>query len=150
MAGDGETATPPLIALCRRRVRFEEVDMLRIVWHGNYVSFLDDGRVALGKKYPEVSYARLVGAEIAAPLVRLKIDYKSPLRLDEEMAIETRLNWTDAARLDFSYIIRGEDGRTAALAETVQLFTEPGSGELLFILPEWMEDFRRRWQEGRL
>ncbi len=148
-AGPVRADPPPLIAVCRRRVRFEEVDMLRIVWHGRYVGFLDDGRVAMGEKYPEVSYNRLVTAEVAAPIVRLNIDYKSPLRLDEEMEIETRLNWTEAARLDFSYTIRGNDARLVARATTVQLFTEP-AGELMFIVPDWMEEFRQRWREGRL
>ncbi len=146
---DDSGGPAPLLATCSRRVRFEEVDMLRIVWHGHYVSFLDDGRVAMGERYPEVSYQRLVLEKVAAPVVRMNIDYKSPLRLDEEMAIETRLHWTDAARLDFSYIIRGGDGRVAATASTVQLFTDP-AGELLFIVPEWMEEFRQRWKRGQL
>ena len=148
--GMDETAPAPLVAVCRRRVRFEEVDMLRIVWHGHYVSFLDDGRVALGEKYPELGYQRLIEAGVAAPVVRLNIDYRSPLRLDEVMEIETRLLWTEAARLDYAYTIRGADGRIAAEAATVQLLTEPESGEILFVVPPWMEEFRERWRSGRL
>ena len=150
MAGGEESGVAPLVAVCRRRVRFEEVDMLRIAWHGHYASFLDDGRVALADIYPELGYRRLIEAGVGAPLVRLEIDYRSPLFLDEVMEIETRLLWTEAARLDHAYTIRGADGRVAAEAATVQLLTEAESGELLFVVPDWMEEFRRRWREGRL
>ena len=65
----GPSDPKPLVVRTRRRVRFEEVDMLRIVWHGRYVSFLDDGRIAFGDRFPEISYDKLMEQRIAAPIV---------------------------------------------------------------------------------
>ena len=39
------------------RVRFSEVDSIRMVWHGNYVTYLEDAREAFGRKYGLVQYA---------------------------------------------------------------------------------------------
>ena len=38
------------------KVRFSEVDSMKIVWHGNYVHYFEDGREAFGKKYEGLSY----------------------------------------------------------------------------------------------
>jgi acyl-CoA thioester hydrolase len=33
------------------RVRFSEVDSLRIVWHGHYLKYFEDGRDAWGAEF---------------------------------------------------------------------------------------------------
>ena len=35
----------------RIQIRFSEVDALRMVWHGNYVQYMEDAREAFGRKY---------------------------------------------------------------------------------------------------
>lgn len=133
----------------KRRVRFEEVDMLGIVWHGHYVSFLDNGRVALGDRFPALSYARLQTEQVAAPIVQLHIDYQAPLMLDDVMLIETALHWTDALKLNFSYQISRGDGRLAIKAYSVQLFTDL-TGSMLLVPPTWVAEFRKQWATGEL
>jgi len=139
----------PLTVAARRRVRFEEVDMLNIAWHGHYVSFLDDGRVAFGDRYPALSYRHLHEARVAAPIVQLHLDYQSPLFFDEEMGVAATLHWSDAVRLNFSYLISGADGRTVARAWSVQLLVDENRSTLL-IPPPWFVDFRNQWRQGRL
>jgi len=137
----------PLAVSIGRRVRFEEVDMLRIVWHGRYVSFLDDGRVAFGDRFSSLSYQKFREEKVAAPIVQMHLDYHAPLVFDEEMLIETSLSWSDALKLNFTYRISGSDGRLAVQAYTVQLFTDL-EGQVLLVAPEWIEEFRHQWREG--
>ncbi len=33
------------------RVRFSEVDSLKMVWHGSYVKYMEDGREAFGREF---------------------------------------------------------------------------------------------------
>ena len=138
-----------LMVKTERRVRFEEVDMLGIVWHGHYVSFLDDGRVALGDRFPALGYARMKDEQVAAPIVQMHIDYQAPLILGDVMLIETTLHWTDALKLNFSYKISRGDGRLAINAYTVQLFTDL-TGAVLLIPPVWIAEFRQQWKTGKL
>lgn len=141
-----DTAPPPLAARIERRVRFEEVDTLRMVWHGRYPSYLEDGRIAFGDKYG-LSYQEFIEHRTAAPVVQMHLDYLLPLRFDEMFTIEATLHWTDAARLNFTYQLVNSQGQTTAKGYTVQLLTDT-SGEVLLAAPEWIEEFRDRWQAG--
>lgn len=35
----------------RVRVRFSEIDPIKMVWHGNYVKYMEDAREAFGRRY---------------------------------------------------------------------------------------------------
>lgn len=139
-----ESAPAPLIAVSERRVRFEEVDVLGMVWHGRFPSYLEDGRIAFGDKY-DLSYHSFKENNTVAPVVQMHLDYKVPLRFDEILQIETILHWTQAARLNFSYMIYNGRGILAASGYTVQLFTDP-EGTILLYAPEWLQDFQKKWQ----
>lgn len=136
---------PPLIATATRRVRFEEVDSLGIVWHGRYPSFLEDGRRAFGDRYG-LSYQALKDSGTAAPIVQMHIDYLAPLYFDDTITITATLHWCDALKLNFAYrITRGE--HVAAQGYTVQLFTD-SKGRTLYIAPAWIQKFRQDWRDG--
>jgi acyl-CoA thioester hydrolase len=142
-----ESAPPPLVATCQRRVRFEEVDGLGMVWHGRYPSYLEDGRIAFGDAYG-LTYQSFMVHNTVAPIVKMHLDYRSVLRFDEQIVIKTQLHWSDAARLNFTYAIFNKNEEIAATGYTVQMMTEP-DGTVLLVLPDWLESFRRKWREGR-
>lgn len=138
---------PPLVASTERRVRFEEVDMLGIVWHGRYVSYFEDGRVVFGDHYG-LSYTRYREMGIAAPIVQMHLDYHAPLHFDEIMTITTTLHWCESLRLNFEYRITRSDVLIARGC-TVQLLTDL-SGRMLLVAPEMVNAFRLAWQQGKL
>ncbi len=141
-----EEAPAPLTATAEGRVRFQEVDAMGIVWHGHYASFFEQGRIAFGDRYG-MSYQEFRRQRTPAPIVRYHCDYKRPLPFDSYYTVETCLHWNDAARLDFSYIIRSSGREVCATGYTVQLFTDK-DGEICLLLPEWLLSFRRYWQRG--
>ena len=141
-------APQPLIARVSRRVRFEEVDSIGMVWHGRYPSYFEDGRIAFGDKYG-LSYSSFVKHRTMAPIAQMHFDFKAPLRFDENVSIETSLHWNESMRLDFSYIIIKSKNTIAATGFTVQLVTEP-DGTVLFAPPPWIRTFREEWQSGFL
>lgn len=136
----------PLSASTSRRVRFEEVDALGMVWHGRYPSYLEDGRIAFGDGYG-LTYQSFRKNSVIAPVVQMHLDYLTPLRFDDIIEIETTLYWSEALRLNFVYRISGPEGQLVARGYTVQLFTDPG-GELLIVAPSWLQEFRQKWQDG--
>lgn len=143
-----ESFPPPLTAVTERRVRFEEVDALGMVWHGRYPSYLEDGRISFGDTFG-LSYHSFRDNRTVGPIVQIHLDYKLPLRFDETMEIETTLHWAEAARLNYSYEIRNGMGMVAATGYTVQLLTEM-DGTVLLVIPEWLQEFRGTWQDGVL
>lgn len=138
---------PPLAVTTERRVRFEEVDLLGIVWHGRYVSYFEDGRVAFGDRYG-LSYTRYRETGLAAPIVQMHVDYQAPLYFDEVMTIATTLHWCDSLRLNFEYRITRKDVLIARGC-TVQLLTDL-SGRMLLVAPEMVNAFRKAWSEGQI
>jgi len=134
----------PLQIQIARRVRFEEVDCMGIVWHGRYASFLEDARIGLGDKWG-IGYADFIGHGYATPIVRMVIDYINPLHFNEDFTITAQLHFTKAARINMSYTLkRGE--QLISTAATVQLILSH-SGELMLAAPDFYYDFCTKWQQ---
>lgn len=138
----------PLVALSKRKVRFEEVDPLGIVWHGRYASYLEDGRVAFGDKY-DLSYVTMKRESFLAPIVQMHIDYHSPLRYDNEFTISARLVWSDAVKMNFEYILENSAGLVVATGYTVQLLTDLEQN-ILLARPQFVENLCDRWMRGEI
>jgi acyl-CoA thioester hydrolase len=137
----------PLRAIIKRSVRFEEVDSMRIVWHGRYAGYFEEGRVALGHKYG-ISYSDFIFYRNPVPIRQMNIEYLEPLFFEDEIEIETILNWTEASRLNFEYIIR-KAGNIVCTGYTVQLMLD-NDGELLLTPPQFYLDFMDKWRKGLL
>jgi acyl-CoA thioester hydrolase len=143
-----ENGTPPLRAIVERTVRFEETDQLGIVWHGRYASFFEDARTAFGEKY-NLSYPELHRQGIIIPLKQIHFDFERPLRFREQFTVEITLHWSDAARINFSYVIADMAGQVVATGYTIQLMLDT-EFNVLFVPPPYLADFRERWRTGRL
>jgi len=143
-----EGAPEPLHCTVERRVRFEEVDALAIVWHGRYPSYFEDGRVMLGERYG-LGYMDLYQSGVLAPIKQLHVDYQRPLRFGEEFSIEAILHWSDATRLNHEFILRNAAGEITTNGYSVQLLLDTEHNVLMLPPPGYAE-FRRRWQAGEL
>ena len=128
------------------RVRFEEVDSLQVVWHGHYLSYFEDARVAFGRKYG-LSYQAIRAAGLAAPIVHAACDYLRPARHDEELEVTVRLVRSPGAKLDFYYEIRRVEGQELlARGLTTQTFASL-DGELILTRPAILREFYECWAE---
>lgn len=144
-----EKDTPlPLEAEISRIVRFEEVDSLRIVWHGHFSSFFEDARAAFGKKYG-LEYMGMYKKGYLAPIAQLHFDYHAPITYPEKCTIKARAIWSESAKLIFEYEIRGPENRLVVTGYTVQLFTDLNF-QVQMVTPPFLEVFRKRWKEGTL
>jgi acyl-CoA thioester hydrolase len=144
-----EAAQPPSLQASRKRkVRFEEVDPLGIVWHGRYPSYFEDARVELGQKYG-IGYMDFYQHGLVAPIKKLHIDYHIPLRYPEEITLEAILHWSEAARMDFEFIIRNNSGEIATTGYTVQMLVDLQEN-ILVVKPSFYVEFCKRWKAGEL
>lgn len=124
------------------RVRFNEVDSMQVVWHGNYVKYFEEGREAFGREF-NLTYLHAKKEGFALPIVKLCLDYKLPLRYGEEAIIETTYVNSRAAKIEFFYCIKNENGDTVCTGETIQVFTNTDVGNMALNLPE----FYKSWKE---
>lgn len=125
-------------------IRFSEVDSMRVVWHGNYVKYLEDGREAFGREF-NLGYMDVYAQKIMTPLVKLDIDYKGYVRYEETIRVETEYVETEAAKIIFNYkIFRCSDEKLVLTAKSIQIFTDI-NGELLLTNPPFFEEWKKKW-----
>jgi len=131
-----------LVNLNNIKVRFSEVDAMQIVWHGNYVKFLEDGREAFGKQYG-LGYYDVYEKGYLTPIVKVDLDYKKQVRYGDELQIKTIFRNVDAAKICFDYEIRRmADNKVVTTAKTIQVFLN-NEGELQITNPP----FYIKWKE---
>lgn len=105
-------------------IRFNEVDSMGIVWHGNYAKYFEDAREAFGKKYG-LEYLRIYHHGYFAPLVELHFNYKRPLQYQRQARVVVTYRPSNAAKIIFDYeIFDLETGDLAATGHSVQVFVD--------------------------
>src|SRR6202000_3342437 len=100
------------------RVRYAETDQMGVVYHSNYIIWMEVGRVELlrqlGFTYKEME--REDRCHIA--VVDVKCRYKSPALYDDEVLVRTRLLNVRESVIHFGYeILRAEDNTLLAEGE---------------------------------
>lgn len=122
-------------------IRFNEVDMMGVVWHGAYPVYLEDAREAFGARYG-LSYHRYIAERVAAPVVEMNLSYKRALRYGMEPVVRITYRPVQAAKIIFDYeIVDPADGTVFLTARTVQVFTD-FDGNLLWDPPAFYEQWK--------
>ena len=86
------------------KIRFCEVDSIKVVWHGNYVKYLEDGREDFGEKFG-LQYLKIFENGFTAPVVDMRLQFKQSISVAESIIVETNYIPTKAAKIIFNYNI---------------------------------------------
>ena len=126
-------------------VKFSEVDSLRIVWHGYYVRYFEDGREAFGRQYG-LGYLDIHEHGFAVPIVDLQVNFKRMLEYGDNAIIETKLINSPAAKLVFEYTITStKHGYVICTGKSTQVFINSHSKELMITIPPFMMEWKKKW-----
>lgn len=126
------------------RIRFNETDPLGIVWHGNYITYFEDGREAFGREHG-LSYLDQKKYGFATPIVKSSCEHKLPLKYGEVAKIKTTFVNSPAAKMIFKFEIFNSEDKLVCVGETVQVFVDNcGKGDLSLTMPKFFEDWKRK------
>lgn len=89
----------------RLRVRYGETDQMGVVYHANYLVYMEEGRTRLMESLG-CSYAALEREGWALVVRKADLRYRAPARYDEELAVRTALGRVGGASLLFLYEVR--------------------------------------------
>ena len=118
---------------------FYDVDSIGLVWHGNYVKYLEDARCNLMGKIG-YSYQEMQETGHIWPIVHLKIKYMRPVKLSQKILITASLIEYENC-LKIRYLIRdAADGHQVAKAETMQMAIDLQTSETCFFSPQTLLD----------
>jgi len=119
----------------RLKVRFTEVDLYEVVWHGHYLNWFEVSRNELAGKF-ELDPLTLKEEGFLAPVVEVHCQFKEPARPNDELIIRTGMQPSELANLIFTYdVLRAETNRVLATGRTVHVLTD-SKGTLLYRIPE--------------
>lgn len=124
------------------KVKFNETDALGIVWHGNYISYFEDGREAFGRHYG-ISYKDIQEHGYATPIVKVGSEHKKPLRYADDAYIITTYIDSLAAKMIFRFEIFNDRDELVCCGETIQVFTD-FSGNLCLEMPQFFAEWKRK------
>src|SRR5689334_9972175 len=107
----------------RVRVRYAETDQMGIVYHANYLVWMEIGRVEYcrdaGVRYRDLE--RDHGVLLA--VVEVSCRYLSPALYDEEVIVRTRIEEASPRMVRFGYVLNSaDDGRKLADGFTRHIF----------------------------
>ena len=88
-----------------RRPQFYETDGMSIIWHGNYVRWMEEARTDFMDQlgFP---YARAVEAGIDFALTDISCKYRAMTRFGEELAITVFIRRLSPTKLELGYEMR--------------------------------------------
>ena len=93
------------------RVYYEDTDAAGVVYHSNYLNFLERARTEYFRERG-FGVADLAAEGYVFPVIRAEIDFRAPARHDDLLQIATDVQQVNAASLILKQkIIRAADGR---------------------------------------
>ena len=130
------------LSIVRIRVRFSETDLMGIVHHASYVSYMEVGRIEWLRRRG-VAYADWAAHGVHLPVVELSVQYRAPVRFDDEIDVHVSLVEVGAASVRFEYrLLRATDG-TLCTAGSTRLACIDSKLALRRISPEIVEFLRQ-------
>jgi acyl-CoA thioester hydrolase len=126
-------------------IRFSECDALKMVWHGNYVKYFEDGREDFGKKFGLSYMAIYEESGLAVPLVHIECDFKKMVGLGETISVETTMIDHPASKIIFEYNIYNDKKELVCKGKTVQVFLDILKKELFITVPPFFEEWKKKY-----
>ncbi len=120
-------------------VEFYDVDAMRIVWHGNYVKYMEKARCALLDKIG-FGYLDMARSGFSFPIVDVRVKYMRPLRFGEMVrAVATLAEYEVCIKIKFEFYNEAT-GELTTRAESTQMAVSEESGESCFFTPKAFRD----------
>ena len=116
-------------------VPFYDLDPMHVVWHGNYVKYMEQGRCALLADC-SMTYDDMDRYGFVFPVVTMRVKYVKPATFGQKIIVRT-IHVPDETFLIFRYeIFDAETRENLCVAETKQMAVDARTHESCFQLPE--------------
>lgn len=115
-------------------IQFFHLDPMDIVWHGNYVGFLERARSALLDQI-DYNYPQMKASNYAWPVVDMRIKFVRPARFNQQIVIEATLKeWQNRMKIDYR-IFDKISGEILTKAHTIQVAVDMTTLEMMYESP---------------
>jgi acyl-CoA thioester hydrolase len=110
------------------RVRYAETDKMGVVYHANYLIYLEIARVEWLRNQG-INYKELEDSGIALPVVNINIDYKKSAIYDDLLTIKTSLTYYKGLKVIFESKIYNQEEKLLTEAQVTLVFVNIKTGK---------------------
>jgi acyl-CoA thioester hydrolase len=128
-------APSPWFAETEIEIQFYDLDPMQIVWHGNYVKYLEVARCALLDKI-DYNYNQMRDSGYAWPVIDVSLRYIGSAVFGQRIKVRAEIVEHEN-RLKIDYLITdAASGKRLTRASTSQVAVAIATGEMCFISPD--------------
>lgn len=124
-------------------VRYAETDQMGVVYHSNYIVWMEIGRTQLVKDLG-FSYAGLEERGFMAPVIDIHVQYKKAMHYGQVATVRTWIEKHQKLRTVYGYEILHEDGSVAATGTSEHILVKKDNFRpvaLSKVDPEWEQKY---------
>lgn len=116
------------------QVQFFDLDPMQIVWHGNYVKYLEVARCALLDAI-NYNYLEMQASGYSWPVIDMQLRYVGPATFGQRLKLRAEIvEWENRLKIDY-LITDAATGKRINKASTTQVAVEMATGEMCFASP---------------
>jgi len=120
------------------RVRYAETDGMRVVYHGNYLTYFEEARTNLFRNIGVV-YAEIERAGIFLVVLEANVKYRRGAVYDDVLQVKASLKEIPTLKITIDYeITRNGESEILVTGQTVHAFTNAQTGRPIRPPQEYM------------
>jgi acyl-CoA thioester hydrolase len=116
------------------RVQPHHTDYAGVVWHGTYITWLEEARVE-ALRQTGLDYASLVATGCELPVVDLSIHYRRPLTMGMEGLVKAQMQPMQGVRVIWDYEICSSDGQVCVTAQVTLVIIDRSTSKIMRRIP---------------
>lgn len=126
-------------------VRYAETDKMGVVYHANYLVWMELGRTQLINDLG-YNYADIEKSGILSPVVDIQVSYKKPLTFGETAKVKTWVEDYNGFKITYGYEIFNDKNELAVTGTSLHVCVKKDTFKPISIrrsFPDWHEMYER-------
>jgi acyl-CoA thioester hydrolase len=116
------------------QVQFFDLDPMEVVWHGNYVKYLEMARCALLDTI-DYNYTQMKASGYAWPVIDMHLRYVDSARFGQRLKVRAEIaEWENRLKIDY-LITDAASGHRLLRGSTTQVAVDIATREMCFVSP---------------
>lgn len=127
------------IAKHKIEVRYAETDQMGVVYHANYLVWMELGRMQLIRDLG-FNYAAMEAEGILSPVIDIQASYKTPVRYGQVATVKTWIESYDGVRVVYGYEIFNGKNELSVTGQSAHVCVKKDSFRPISIkrhMPDW-------------
>lgn len=120
-------------------VRYGETDQMGIVYHANYLPWMELGRIGFMKDLG-FTYVEMEQQGVLSPVLDVNISYKKPAKFGDEIVVYTSIKEYNGVRIEYNYEIRNQYDEVCVVGTTSHVCVDKDTFKPIIIkrrFPQW-------------